>query len=106
MDIGRTNMYGTVARVKALPGKEQDLKALSEEWTKARGASTGQVVEYVFKMDNNPNEYMVVGIFTDREAYRKNAEDPETDRWYRRMREMLQEDPEWNDGEVISATTV
>ena len=41
----------------------------------------------------------------DRDAYRANASDPEQDRWYRRMREHLDADPEWTDGELVYAST-
>ena len=94
-------MYGTVARLKVKPGATQDLIDLSERWGRERGSATGQVAQYVFKLDQHPDEFMLVAAFTDRDAYRKNAEDPETDRRYREMRDLLRSDPEWFDGEVI-----
>jgi quinol monooxygenase YgiN len=94
-------MFGTIATVKTLPGKEAQLIALSSAWSEARGAATGQVVEYVFKLKDRLNEYAIVGIFTDEQAYYANAADPETDRWYRRMRALLADDPQWHDGEII-----
>jgi quinol monooxygenase YgiN len=96
-------MFGTVARMTVQPGKEGEFVAIGEEWTKERGAATGQVAEYVFKMEGQPGDYYVIGIFRDRESYYANARDPETDRWYRRMRETLASDPEWHDGEVVES---
>jgi quinol monooxygenase YgiN len=96
-------MYGTVARMTVQPGKEDEFRAIGEQWTKERGAATGQVAEYVFRMEGQPGEYYVIGIFRDRESYQANARDPETDRWYRRMRATLAADPEWHDGEVVES---
>ncbi len=94
-------MFGTVARVTVQSGKEEEFIAIGEQWTKERGEATGQVAEYLFKLEGRPGDYYVIGIFRDRESYRANAQDPETDRWYRRMRATLAADPEWHDGEVI-----
>lgn len=94
-------MYGTVAHVQVQPGKEQEFIAIGEEWTRARGEATGQVADYIFKLDGQTGAYCVIGIFRDRESYRANAADPETDRWFRRMRATLTADPEWHDGEVV-----
>jgi len=85
------------------PGKEDEFRSIGEQWTKERGAATGQVAEYVFRMEEQPGEYYVIGIFRDRESYQANARDPETDRWYRRMRATLAADPEWHDGEVVES---
>lgn len=99
-------MYGTVARIRIKPGYEQALIDLSNEWTDTRGMATGQVAEYVYKLDNSANEYLLVAVFSDRDTYVRNAADPETDRWYRQMREHLEADPEWNDGEIIQSRMV
>lgn len=99
-------MFGTIARMKVQPGRDRELIDLGERWTRERAAATGQLAELVFKLDAHPDEYMLVGIFTDREAYYANAADPETDRWYRAMRELIVADPEWNDGEVVFALDV
>ena len=50
-----------------------------------------------------PDELILVAVFRDRESYRANADDPEQDKWYRQLREHLQADPEWTDGEVVFA---
>jgi quinol monooxygenase YgiN len=94
-------MFGTVAHVVVQPGKEQEFLAIGEQWTRERGEATGETAEYVFQLEGRPREYIIVGIFADRETYYTNAKHPETDRWYRRMRATLEADPEWNDGEVI-----
>lgn len=96
-------MYGTVARMKVIAGHEDEVRRVSDEWANARGSSHGEVAEYLYKLDNSPNEYILVAVFTDRDSYVRNAGDPETDRWYRKLREHLEADPEWNDGEIIQS---
>lgn len=96
-------MFGTVARVMVRPAKEEEFVAIGEQWTQERGEATGQVAAYLFKQAGQPGEYYLVGIFRDRESYEANARDPETDRWYRRMRATLTADPEWHDGEVVQS---
>lgn len=93
-------MFGTVAHCKTQTGREAEFLAVARDWTTARGLATGQVAEYVFALKDRPSEYMVIGIFRDEEAYYANAADPETDRWYQRMRALLTEDPIWHDGAV------
>jgi quinol monooxygenase YgiN len=99
-------MFGTVAHVTVQPGKEAEFLAIGTQWTQARGEETGQVAEYVFQAEDRQREYFIVGIFRDRATYRANAADPETDRWYRRLRATLADDPEWHDGEVVQATSL
>lgn len=96
-------MFGTVARLKVKPGKGDELIAHGKKWSQERGPVSGEVASYVFKLEGKEDEYLLVGIFQDRETYFENANHPETDRLYREMRELLESDPEWNDGEVIEA---
>lgn len=98
-------MFGTIMRLKAKPGSAQALIDLMDEWVVERGPSTGQVGSHLFKLENTEDEYMAVAIFRDRETYYANAADPETDRRYRALLELLTTEPEWNDGEVIEPST-
>ena len=97
-------MYGTVARLHVKPGHQQQLQTMTEEWERGRGRQVpGYVTTYVLRPDERPDELILVAIFRDRESYRANADDPEQDRWYRQLREHLQADPEWTDGELVFA---
>jgi quinol monooxygenase YgiN len=98
-------MFGTAARVTVQPGKEQEFLTIGEQWARERGPSTGEIASYVFKLEHHPSDYLIVGIFTDRETYYANAKDPETDRWYQQLRATLAGDPEWNDGELVQSLT-
>jgi heme-degrading monooxygenase HmoA len=94
-------MYGTVARLTLKPGMHERFVQLGRE-IEAQG-SPGWVAECIYQADTNPDEYFMAVIFESKEAYRKNAESPEQDSIYRRMRELLVADPEWHDGQVIFA---
>ena len=99
-------MYGTIARMHVKPNHQQQLQAMNDEWAQGRGRQVdGFVASYVLRPDDQPDELLLVAIFRDRDSYRANASDPEQDRWYRQMREHLQADPEWTDGELVYAST-
>jgi quinol monooxygenase YgiN len=95
-------MYGTIVRMRALPGKEQEVLALGERWTRELSAGiAGYVGEFIYQLDANPREFMGAVLFESREAYLRNADNPEQDQWYQQLRALLEADPEWNDGEVV-----
>ena len=77
--------------------------AISKEWTQQNSKRAGQIAEYVFQLDKHPGEYLLIAVFPSRDEYYRFADDPETDRWYRQWRELLEGDPEWSDGNVIQA---
>jgi heme-degrading monooxygenase HmoA len=94
-------MYGTIARMQLKPGMQQSFDELGRQIA-AQGIP-GWIAEYVYQSDRDPNEYFLAVVFESKEAYRKNAESPEQDAVYRRMREMLVADPEWHDGQIVFA---
>jgi hypothetical protein len=42
---------------------------------------------------------VIVAVFDDRDTYFENADAPEQDARYQRMRALLADDPTWTDGE-------
>ncbi|MBI1884740.1 MAG: hypothetical protein HYS09_00190 [Chloroflexi bacterium] len=93
-------MYGSVFRIKPKAGKEQDVIRMMEEWNRERRPKVrGALGGYLYKLDNGG--MMAVAMFESKEAYVANAEDPGQDQWYRQFRDLLEADPEWNDGEVV-----
>lgn len=96
-------MYGTVARMKVKPGELEQLQKAMAEWDAQGNEVDGAIATYVYKLDNNPDELIMAVLFRDKASYMKNADDPKTDEWFQRMRAHLEADPEWSDGEVISA---
>jgi hypothetical protein len=94
-------MYGTVARMRIKPGMEQRLLEISRR-PDMRGIP-GLVAEAVYRLDGEPDGYVLVVAFESREAYRANAGSPEQHRRYLELRELLAADPEWNDGEIVDS---
>ena len=95
-------MFGTIARLRVKTGQEQALIDMAQEWErerkpKVKGAGPG----YLLRPENRPGEMILLAVFEDRDSYYANAADPEQDRWFRQMRELLEADPEWEDGEII-----
>jgi hypothetical protein len=41
-------------------------------------------------------------VFESKEAYVRNAESPKQDAEYRKLRALLEADPEWHDGTLVS----
>jgi heme-degrading monooxygenase HmoA len=96
-------MYGTVARMRLRPQMESRLR--EEMQGQMQEGVPGWVASYVYRSDADPDEVFAVILFESREAYWANARSQEQDRRYRRMRDLLQADPEWHDGEIVQAQT-
>lgn len=92
-------MFGTVARMRVTPGKVDEMKALVGEIESRR--IDGMVSSVVLQASADPQELWLVAVFRDRAAYMANADSPAQDNDYRRMRALLDADPEWHDGEVV-----
>jgi len=94
-------MYGSLYKIRPKAGKEQDIFRMMEEWDRDRRPNVkGAVAGYMFKLDNGG--LMGVAVFQSKEDYRANAESPEQSAFYQRWRELMESDPEWNDGEIVS----
>lgn len=97
-------MYGTVARIRPKAGSEKALLAMMDEWRKSRKAKVkGAIASYVYKLDRDPNTFVMAVVFQDKKTYHANADDPEQDKWYRKFRALLQADPVWEDGEIVAS---
>ena len=96
-------MYGTIFRMKVRSGQSDRAVELFKEWERERQPNVkGAVGGYVLKPDEEPDELVAVAVFEDKASYTANAGDPEQDRWFRRLRELLEADPEWTDGEYVA----
>ncbi len=95
-------MYATVYRMQVKPQQEDRLLELSRRWQKEfQPEATGFIDEYVIHSTNNPGEYLGIVVFDSEDNYKRNASNPKQDQWYRELRDLLDADPVWNDGEVI-----
>ena len=95
-------MYGTIARFRIKPGvKDEFIKAMD-----SFGGTfiQGWVADYYFQTDRDSSEFYLVAIFKDKESYMANADSAEQHERYLVFRSFLEDDPEWHDGFVLSAT--
>lgn len=91
-------MYGTVAKMKAIPGSDLIGHFQSQM---ADELAAGMVSAVVYRMDTDPDEYMMAVVFQSKDAYVSNANSPEMHARYEAYRALLAEEPEWHDGEVV-----
>lgn len=93
-------MYGTMAHLRVRKGMGEQLVSLIKEYRSA--TIPGFISTHILHADADPDEYYLLAVFEDRDSYRRNADDPEQDSRYRRMRELLDADPEWHDGDIVA----
>ena len=88
-------MYGTIMRGKVKAGKKAEYEALMRGMTP--DASSGFHSAEVAWEDKDPDRFVVIVHFRDRDSYVANADAPSTDEGYRRQLEFLEGEPEWID---------
>ncbi len=93
-------MYGTVARMHVKPGSGDQLAQLARDFEQAQ--VPGFIASYAYKLDANPNEYLLAVIFDSKESYRANAESPAQNARFQDMMALLEREPEWHDGEIVA----
>lgn len=91
-------MYGTIAKMRVKAGKEAELQQVFQE-----GASEtpGFRFAYVYRMDSDPQNLMLVVAFDGKDTYHANAQSPEQHAEYEAYMKLLEGEPEWNDGEIV-----
>jgi quinol monooxygenase YgiN len=96
-------MYGTVAHMKIKPGMEAQFLQIANEI--GMGKAPGQVAVYAYQMDRDSREFYLAAIFESREAYHANAARPEQHERFLKLMQVLDAEPEWNDGEIVHSAT-
>lgn len=94
-------MFGTVGRAHVKPENREAL--LKEMDDPAYLQVPGYRKNLVMFPENRENEVIIVAMFEDADSYWRNADDPEQDKRYQRFRALLEDDPEWSDGEWFAA---
>ena len=96
-------MFGTITRVRLKDGVTIDeLKAQFS--VEDRPASSLALI--ALQSVDDPREVWIASAFESRDAYFKNAESPEQNARFERMRELVEDDPpEWHDGNVVVLAT-
>ena len=95
-------MYGTIARMKVKPGSFEGFQKQMAD-VESDLSAVGWVSTTIYRSDSDPNEIWLNVAFESKAAYRKNAESPDQGVRYGQMRALLDADPEWHDGEIISS---
>ena len=95
-------MYGTIARFRLKPGAKDEFIQAMDSF--GEDMIAGWLADYYFQMNNDPDEFYLVAIFKDRDSYEANADSLEQHERYLKFRSYLVEDPQWNDGFIVSAT--
>ena len=97
-------MFGTVYQMRPRAGQEQAVAEHLRRWERERRPNIdGAVAGYLFRSKGRPEMLVGVAVFDSEASYRRNADDPAQDLWYRQLRELLETDPEWDDGDVLVA---
>jgi len=96
-------VYGTVAHLRVKPGQHQGIIDYVAYWrTERRPQTPGAVGGYAYRLDSDPNAWVFAIAFEDRASYEANARSPQMDADYQRLRALLEEDPIWQDGEILA----
>lgn len=96
-------MYGTIARFRVKPNiDKEEFKRRMDAFDSA--VIPGWIADYIFQTDADSDEFYLVAIFKDKDSYQANADDPSQHERYLVFRSFLVDDPQWNDGSIISAT--
>ena len=99
-------MYGSIFRMRPIAGREQDVVDVFNEWERERMPNVrGVVGGFLMKPDANTGELIGVAVFEDKDAYLANGNDPAQHGWFMKLRELLQSDPAWEDGEFVVGGT-
>jgi hypothetical protein len=92
----------TFWRMKVLPGKVEELRQLMQSEGEApRLGQNGWASSLVGKLKDNSDEVFGCVTWDTSERYYANAESPEQNAMYEKMRALLAADPEWFDCDVI-----
>ena len=93
-------MYGTVAKIRVKPENREAMRKVFERQNERQ--VEGFKNSYVL-FENEGDGAWLVAIFEDRATYDKNADDPAMHEQYVAYRALMEAEPEWHDGEILSA---
>lgn len=92
-------MFGTVARMRVKPGMEQAFIQAVHETESV--PVPGVIKVYLYQTDADSREFYMAVVFENRESYTANAESQEQHQRYLKLRQHLESDPDWHDGNII-----
>lgn len=97
-------MYGSIYRCRVQSGREQAVLEMIERWHRELRPKLPEFVrDGFYRSQSHPGWYFGYVVFETKEAYERNANDPDQDRWFRDFRELLDGEVAWEDGELIQS---
>jgi hypothetical protein len=90
-------VYGTLAFMRAMPGRRREAGELIRSLQRP---ISGLIVNYIYELDRDPEEAVMLAVFDQKAAYERNAASSGQHERYLTYRSLLTEDPQWHDGEV------
>lgn len=93
-------MYGTVARLRVKPENRQRLEDVVQRQSYERVA--GFINGYVL-FENESDAAWMLAVFEDKASYDRNADDPAQHERYLEYRALVEDEPEWHDGQIVTA---
>ena len=96
-------MFGTIATLRPKAGQDTAVtEALDSWWRERSGKAEGTVCVHLYR-GTAARELVMTVVFDTQEHYEANANDPEQDASYRNLVALLETEPQWADGEVLSS---
>jgi hypothetical protein len=95
-------MYGTIAIMRALPGRRAELAETIRQQFRTIEHVSGFVGHYIYLLDDDPDGLASSAVFDSKASYLANARSEEQNQRYEELRALMREDPQWLDGEVES----
>jgi heme-degrading monooxygenase HmoA len=95
-------MFGTVGKAHIKPQNRATLLEVFDRQSYDQDVP-GFVKSYVMFPENREDEVLIVAMFEDRATYYRNADDPAQNERYLEYRALLDDEPEWTDGEWLES---
>lgn len=94
-------MYGTIGRLKLRPGAEPALRHWLDDADNMTDVP-GALALWTVTPDAEHDVVYLAAVFDSKRSYWANAESPEQDEFYGRLRQSLAGDPDWYDGAIVA----
>lgn len=94
-------MFGTIGHAHLKSGHEKFLPEMMKEWERdIRPKISGHFISVGGHKEGNTSEMVFMALAKDRATYRKLAEMPEQDAWFRKMMQHVDGQVRWEDVEM------
>ena len=97
-------MFAQLIRFTLKPDAWQDFLEFDRQWeTDQAPIAPGFKGSYVLREHDTPNRCLMVVLFESHELAQQNSDRPETNRWYRRLLELIEGEPEFIANDVAKS---